>query len=156
MTLRSTLAILPVFALGYLFGLQHDVASVSAQDATLDAPLGEDAANEVRTVNRSLDSAKEELESEGRYVAATKGVNPFLVLAGGGDAVADLESDDGVDPETFAALYAGRVAEELKDDVALDDEGRVLYKGRVVRMYSIKRLKQLYDRREELAADQDF
>lgn len=126
--------------------------SIAYAQATLDAPLSEDAANEIRAVNRSLTSAVDELEVQGRYIAATDAPNPFLVLAGGGDAIADLESDTGVDPETFAALYAGRASEEVSKNVTIDDEGRVLYKGRVVRMYSVKRLKAMFELRENLAS----
>lgn len=144
-----------VFGIGVLVGLtgSDEFGAAYAQNGVADAPLSEDAENEIRAVGRSLSSAVDELESAGRYVAATTGANPFLVLSGGGDAMADLESDNGVDPETFAALYAGRVNEEIKDNVSIDDEGRVLYKGRVVRMYSVKRLKEMYQRRDALASD---
>lgn len=152
--IRTASLLTLAFAFGITVGHSRTslVDSAAAQaNPALEAPLSEDAANQVRTVNRSLDAAKDELESEGRYKSASGMVNPFLVLGGGGDAVADLEADNGVDPETFAALYAGLASDEIKDDVTIDDEGHVLYKGRIVRMYSVKRLKALYARRAELA-----
>lgn len=154
MPIRSLIPLTVVLAAGIGIGSMRSslVSQIEAQDdAVLESPLSEDAANQIRAVNRSLESARDELETEGRYRAATDAVNPFLIMVGGGDAIADLESDDGVDPETFAALYAGMASEAIKDDVTIDDEGRVRYKGKVVRMYSIKRLKQMYARRSAMS-----
>ena len=109
--------------------------------------LPEEAANEIRALNRTLESARDELERQDRYTAATGSINALLILGGGGDAIADLEAGDGVDPETFAALYAGEAVQEVKQHLSMDDEDRLLYKGRIVRMYSRTRLKELYERR---------
>ena len=73
--------------------------------------------------------------------------NSFLVSTGGGDAVADLESGRGVDPETFAALYADLATDEIAQHLAKDGEGRLTYKGKLVRIYPIARLKELFTKR---------
>ena len=95
--------------------------------------------------------------------SAILGVNYFGVSVGGIDAIRDLEEDRGVDPETMAGLLAGfaipEVAEHLNMVKSLDGsgnvqlqigaaDGRLRYKGSVVRLYSPKRLAELFDRRE--------
>ena len=79
------------------------------------------------------------------------GTNYFGVSVGGIDAIRDLEEGRGVDPETLAALYSGFaipvVAEHLNMKHVRNDagqlelkivsvDGRLRYKGAVVRMYS--------------------
>ena len=78
----------------------------------------------------------------------------------------DLEEGRGVDPETFAALYAfedqelgatgkterifKRFGVDVSQHLDSDDHGRIRYKGKVVQMYSTDRLNQLFKRRDEL------
>ena len=81
----------------------------------------------------------------------TAGVNAFLVLSGGGNARQDLESGNGVDPETFAALYAGQAIPEIQEQLGLDAENRVTYGGEVVRLYSRSRLSRMFAERVKLA-----
>ena len=85
---------------------------------------------------------------------------------GGIDVVRDLEEGRGVDPETFAALYAfedqelpgtgrkERVFKRFGVDVSqyldTDENGRIRYKKKVVQLYSTERLNQLFNRRDEL------
>ena len=71
------------------------------------------------------------------------------------DAVADLDSGQGVDPVTFAGLYAGRAIQEVADHLSYDEEGRLLYKNKVVRMYSIERLKRLFAQQDLLAGKEE-
>ena len=90
------------------------------------------------------------------------GTNYFAVSVGGIDAIKDLEESRGVDPETFAALYAGyaipSVAKHLNLKKVRDAQGhlqlviqavdgRLRYKGSVVRLYSPDRLREMFDRR---------
>jgi hypothetical protein len=91
------------------------------------------------------------LQDEKRYVPAILGLNAFATTVGGVDAIADLESAQGVDPETFAGLYAGQAVPEVAEHLAHDAQGRVTYKGRVVRLYNPTRLKQLFAARVEFA-----
>jgi len=78
---------------------------------------------------------------------ATEGVNAFAVTTGGVDAMDDLEKGRGVDPETFAALYAGQANKEVADSLDHDDQGRLTYKNKVIRMYPVSRLKELFQER---------
>ena len=142
-----------LLALGILIGRSDALLPAAiAQDGAEVTPLSEEAANQIRSVNRALENARDELEREGRYVPATETLNAFLILSGGGDAVADLEAGNGVDPETFAALYAGQASPEVKQHLRVDEEGHLLYKNGVVRMYSKSRLKDLYDQRAQYVA----
>ena len=146
---------LSLVAAGVMIGrLDLTAASTAfAQDDVEDAeePISEEAANEIRALNRAVDSARDELERADRYRTATTTPNVTLILSGGGDAVADLEAGEGVDPETYAGLYAGAATEEVKRHLTFDDENRLLYKGNIVRMYSKSRLKDLYDNRNKYA-----
>ena len=141
--------------LGFGMGQVDWVGAVAAQDdaEVAEEPLPEEVANEIRAANRALVSARDELERQRRYVVATEGVNAYLVLSGGGNAIEDLESGDGVDPETFAALYAGKAIPDVKQHLSVDDEGRLLYKNRIVRMYSKSRLKAMATQQDLFATD---
>ena len=151
---RTLAAFALVFAGGALFGRLGDPSAAFAQDdADQPAELSEAAVNEVRASVRALETARDELEASDAYRTVTTGVNPFLVLSGGGDAMADLESENGVDPETFAALYAGRATDEVKEMLSVDDDGRLLFKGKAIRMYSIEKLKAVYAERDRFAAE---
>lgn len=64
------------------------------------------------------------------------------------DAVRDLEEGRGVDPETFAAIYADRATPEVTQNIDTDADGRKRYKGTVIRLYSKERLKEIFQRRD--------
>lgn len=101
--------------------------------------------------------------------SAIIGLNYFAVSTGGIDAVKDLEENRGVDPETLGGLLAGMATPEvsrhlnmtktldpsgnlsLKIDAA---DGRLRYKGSVIRMYPASKLKELFERRRLLRAEQ--
>ena len=75
---------------------------------------------------------------------ATKGLNAFAVSCGGVNALDDLEAGNGVDPETFAGLYAGLAKPDVAAQLGRDDQGRITYKNKIVRMYPVSRLKKLF------------
>ena len=137
-----------VFLAGYCLGMFGPL-----QDSSLRAYDGpsDEASNSVRQALQALSSARSSLETDQRYASATDGVNAFAVLSGGIDAISDLESGRGVDPETFAALYAGRALRELQPDLGWDEQGRLTFRGDVVRMYSKSRLARLFAERDRLA-----
>ena len=70
---------------------------------------------------------------------------------GGLDATKDLEDGRGVDPETFASLYAGRASDAIEPHIAVDDQGRLTYKGKLIRMYSRDRLNSAFTVREKIS-----
>lgn len=132
---------------GYLWGVSGiGLRTLTAQDQQPppDLNVSEQTANKIREANRRLNEAKEALEAEGKYETITEGLNSFLVMTGGGNARQDLESGRGVDPITFAALYAGRAIPEVQTLLGTDDQGRITYNNEVVRMYSKSRLEKLF------------
>ena len=151
MATRGFLA-LSLMVTGYIFGASGYFLSgpVHAQDEA--GQPSDETANKVKQANDALTAAMLALQQENLYKSATKGMNSFLLSTGGGDAVADLESGRGVDPETFAALYAGLAIDQVQEHLEKDEEGRLTYKGKMVRIYPIGRLKQLLAKRsgEEL------
>lgn len=93
-------------------------------------------------------------------------LNYFAVSVGGIDAIKDLEEGRGVDPETLGALYAGYATPEVARHLNLKFErggkiridavdGRLRYKGTVVRMYSASKLRELYALRKALFDEDD-
>lgn len=139
---------LVMLSLGYLLGSGSSTTQPAfAQDAS---GVSEETANKIRDAHRALRAAMEALASEQRYEGITDSPNAFLILAGGGNAREDLESGRGVDPETFAALYANQALPEIADQLDHDDQGRVTFNGEVVRMYSRSRLQQIFAERTKI------
>jgi hypothetical protein len=145
---RSALAYTGVLTLGYVAGATglFNSPNVAAQDRPATKPNVKLAA-----AITSLAEAADALKAEGAYETITQGVNSFLVLAGGGNARADLESGGGVDPETYGALYAGLVIPELADQVTKNDNGQLVFNGQVIQMYSKSKLQRVYANRMKLA-----
>ncbi|MEX0716191.1 MAG: hypothetical protein WD066_06385 [Planctomycetaceae bacterium] len=156
---------LGLVGLGYALGasgiLDPDVARAQqpapAQPAPAEAEPGTaaalpDAARDgVVAANTAIKAALDVLQQDGRYVPVINSMNAFAASVGGADVLADLEAGRGVDPETFAALYAGLANETVSKDLGKDEEGRVTYKGNVVRMYPVSRLRALFQAREQLS-----
>jgi hypothetical protein len=136
-------------SVGYLLGatgaLNPSAFAQPAEEAA--ATTSDEAENKIRAAQIALQEAMEQLRQDGNYNAITDGVNSFVVLSGGGDARRDLESGNGVDPETFAALYAGKAIPEIADMLGKDDEGRITYNEKPVQMYSRKRLERMFAER---------
>uniref|UniRef100_A0A7C2K1D7 Uncharacterized protein n=1 Tax=Schlesneria paludicola TaxID=360056 RepID=A0A7C2K1D7_9PLAN len=147
------LALLAVLACGYALG-RLDASFVSTLSAQEDvAGPSEETARKILAANDALKAAMEGLKNESRYNPATKGMNVYAVLAGGIDALDDLESGRGVDPETFAALYADQATDEVAQHLSKDADGRLTYKNKLVRIYPISRLKKLHTQRLILAGE---
>jgi hypothetical protein len=139
-------------AAGYVLGASGALElRVTGAQEPAETGLAKETLDKLRVANNSLRDAADALKSESRYEALTEEVNSFLVLSGGGNAKQDLESGAGVDPETFAALYAGAAIPEIADQLEYDDEGRLTYNGQVVRMYSKARLQRMQAERTKLA-----
>jgi hypothetical protein len=153
-----------LLAVGYLLGSLSVFPSVRAQEGG--AGPSEDSAKKIVAANDALKAAVDQLKLESRYEVATKGINSYAVMVGGLNVKEDLESGHGVDPETFAALYAAAFDlkklsikdETLADwiDVNLldyDAEGRLTYQNKVVRIYPVSRLKKLNAQRQVLIGE---
>jgi len=152
--MRTRIRILGAVALvafGYVLG-SSGVATPAALQAQNEAEgASEETQGKIRSAYDALNAAMAALEQEQQYTPVMKGVNAFDVLAGGADAKQDLETGRGVDPETFAALYADQATDEIAANISKDEQGRVTYKGKIVRMYSISRLKQMFAKRAALS-----
>ena len=148
------LAACGLVALGYLLG-SCDLFRV-AQAQPDDASVSDEATKKIVEAHDALRKAMEQLKLESRYESVTKGVNAFSVLVGGINAREDLESGQGVDPETFAALNVAafqlkknNIKDELLADwvdtnlLGYDSNGHLTYRNKVVRIYSISRLRKL-------------
>jgi hypothetical protein len=161
---------LALLAVGYVVGssglLQPPKVAAQQQppkeqppEAQLQDPgLSKDAQEKIKAAYEALLAAKEALANDGRYNPATEPevLNVFGILTGGVDAVADLESGRGVDPETFAALYADLAAGSLRAEIERDSQGRLTYKNKVIRMYPIAQLQQRFALRRQLFGIEDM
>jgi len=123
-------------------------------DAQAAPPLSDEAKAKIKAAADALKAAQEALEAENRITAsATKGINSFTILTGGGGSLEDLKSAGGVDPETFGALYAGLATDAIVVDLGRDSENRLTYKGRVVRMLPVSAIRGAYARRSEITGE---
>lgn len=148
----QTLAIgLAMLMLGYCCGSGALPGSsrLAAQDA--DAGLSEGTMSKVQAAHDSLRAAMDALLQDGKYEGLSESPNAFLILSGGGNAMEDLQSGQGVDPETFAALYARRVKPEILDALTTDEQGRLLHNDQLVRLYSRTRLEKVLAERAKLS-----
>src|SRR5262249_15479923 len=117
------LAALGLFGFGYVMGTIGFPGSTRllAQGAHTDKAAGtaesggpsEETAAKIKAADDALKIAMEALKQEELYVPATDGINVLAVTAGGVNAMRDLASGGGVDPETFAALYAGKATIDI-------------------------------------------
>lgn len=140
-------------AVGYVLGASGLFAPVplAAQPKPAVEGISEESASKIKAANEAMQAAVVALQADQKYVPATTGFNSFAILSGGVNAVEDLENNRGVDPETFAGLYAGLADDTIKSKLNTDAEGRITYDGKVVRLYPISRLKKLYADRDLLA-----
>lgn len=148
---RTTVC-LGFLSFGYLIGsLQVGPPAFLLAEPKSDSSLPAAVRDRLREVNRNLSETMQALQEEKRYMPAIQGVNSFATSVGGVDALGDLESGSGVDPETFAGLYAGQAVAEVAEHLSRDAEGHLTYKNKVVRMYNPTRMKQMFLARAEFA-----
>ena len=105
--------------------------------------VSEDTAEKIKQASGSVAVAQAALEQEGLYIPAIRTKNAYAVFCGGLDAVSDLEKGRGVDPITFAGLHVGLAVDDIAVNLGTDENGRLTYKGKLVRIYSIDHLKEL-------------
>jgi hypothetical protein len=150
--MRWSLAVGLVLA-GYGIGRWDAVPVVPAWAQDAPATLNEETQKKIQLANESLKTAMEALKVDSLYTPVTKSMNVYGILTGGLDAMADLESGRGVDPETFAALYAGDAIDEVQQHLSKDEEGRLTYKNKVVRIYPVTKLQKLHTQRKILTGE---
>lgn len=147
------LAAVALVGLGYMLGSSQSSTSLVHAQGGADGAPSQESVKAITDVYTAVQAAKTTLSGEGRYNLATKSLNVSALCSGGVDAVADLEAGRGVDPETFAALYADQATDEIAADIGKDEQGRLTYKGKVIRMYSVSKLKQMYQERLRYSGD---
>ena len=153
--IRNCICLLAVFGLGVFFGQNDWIGSTEIQAQGVGGAASDDVTREVTAAYTALQNAKSALAQEDRYTSATVPLNVSAIMSGGVDAIGDLESGRGVDPETFAALYAEQATDEIAAELEKDELGRLTYKGKVVRMYSVSRLKQMFQERLRFAGTEE-
>ncbi len=144
------LGMIALVAFGYFLG-----ASGLGRPATVEAQppvegLADDLALKVKAAHEAVTAAAVSLQGDQKLVPATTAVNSFAVLSGGVNALEDLESGRGVDPETFAGLYAGLAVDEVRAKLSKDEEGRLTYDGKVVKLYPISKIRLMYAERDRI------
>lgn len=136
----------------------HPFATVAAQvtdpqgTGTEQVDISEANAEKIKQAVDTVATAEVALEQDGLYKRAIRGSNPYAVFAGGLDAVADLEGGRGVDPVTFAGLHTGLATDEVQVNLAYDANGRLTYKGKLVRMYPPELMKKINNRQASILA----
>jgi hypothetical protein len=142
---------LAMWTVGYWTGTRSfpEVSTLNAQES--DSGLSTETATKVQAASESIKAAMDALQQDGKYEGLSETPNAFLVLSGGGNAMEDLTSGQGVDPESFAALYSGQVKQEVRLALSSDDQGRLLYNDQLIRLYSKTRLEKMFSERAKLS-----
>jgi hypothetical protein len=135
-------------ATGAIFTRSVPVAHAQQEPETTQYPR--DVLEAYKKANKSVRELTNLFVASGKSTAAFTGLNYFAASVGGIDAERDLEEGRGVDPETFAALYADNAAPRIAQHLDYDELGRLRYKKTVIRLYSRDRLKQLFQLRDRL------
>lgn len=148
--MARTLSILGLIAFGYVLGASRALVPPRVEAQQLLEMPSPDTIGKIKTANDAIFAAGADLKAESMYRSATVPTNPFAVMVGGVDAVEDLRTGRGVDPFTYAALYAGLATEEVGIDLGTDDKGRLTYKDRLITMYSTDRLKKLFAKHQSI------
>lgn len=145
----KVLCLLAIVSVSYLAGSSQILETTVLNAQEKPEKLTKEEQERIDALMIALSTAMENMKESQKYRPAIEGVNSFAISVGGLDAIADLESGDGVDPETFAGLYAGYAVPEITENLGRDDKGRVTYKNKVVQLYSISRLKAMFTERAE-------
>lgn len=147
------LATAVVFGFGYLCG-SFQLASPTDLNAVQELPPVETVSSEsllaYQKFQKASNDLSDSLKGESLLTSGVEGTNFFALSVGGLDALRDLEEGRGVDPETFAAIYADRSSPEISQHIDKDSDGRMRYKGTVIRMYSKERMKEIFQRRDQM------
>jgi hypothetical protein len=150
--LKTVVSGLILFAAGYATATLSGFAPSSieaTQDAALDQ-VSNDTLKAYKKVTKAIKELNNLYEASGQSKSVFEGVNYFAASVGGINAERDLEEGRGVDPETFAAIYAGAASREIKENLDADELGRLRYKKNVIRLYSQERLQMMFKLRDQL------
>lgn len=118
-------------------------------------PDSEDILN-IREAYSLLIDVQGNLETQDRHQSVLTVVNPLAVCSGGVRALEDLERGNGVDPVTFGALYAGLASPELANELAFNEQGKLMFRNKEIRLYSPKRMARLFRQYAEITERRQF
>jgi hypothetical protein len=141
-----------LFVTGLVAGtlLSQAPPSLHAQQESQAPQYSNDVLEAYKRAHKSVRELNNLFVASGDSTTVFGGVNYFAASVGGINAERDLEEGRGVDPETFAALYAEMATPRIAQHLDFDEQGRLRYKKNVIRIYSRDRLKQLFQRRDQL------
>ena len=151
--LKTVVSGLILFAAGYDTATLNGFAPSqieATQDAAAQGQLSEDALKAYKKVSKAIRELNNLYVASGESTSAFEGVNYFAASVGGINAERDLEEGRGVDPETFAAIYADKASPKIKENLDRDELGRLRYKKIVIRLYSQERLQMMFKQRDQL------
>jgi len=129
--------------------------SLHAQQESETTQVSKDVLDAYKRAHKAIRELNNLFVASGESTTVFGGVNYFATSVGGINAERDLEEGRGVDPETFAALYAEMATPRIAQHLDFDEQGRLRYKKNVIRIYSRDRLKQLFQRRDQLDVRSD-
>ncbi|WP_298863569.1 hypothetical protein [uncultured Gimesia sp.] len=133
-----------LITVGYVLGTSQSFQSTRLLAQQKSGTPTEETEDKIKGAVKQMLESQLALEEENFMTTATKGLNSFAVSCGGVNAMEDLENGNGVDPETFAALYADLAKPDVATHLGRDDQGRITYKNKIVRMYPVSRLKKMF------------
>jgi hypothetical protein len=141
-----------LFLTGLVAGtlLSQAPPSLHAQQDSQKTQVSDDVLKAYKLAHKAVRELNNLFVASGESTTVFGGVNYFATSVGGINAERDLEEGRGVDPETFAALYAEMASPKIAQHLDFDEQGRLRYKKNVIRIYSRDRLKQLFQRRDQL------
>ena len=141
-----------LFVTGLVAGtlLSQAPPSLHAQQESQTPQYSNDVLEAYKRSHKAVRELNNLFVASGDSTTVFGGVNYFAASVGGINAERDLEEGRGVDPETFAALYAEMATPRIAQHLDFDEQGRLRYKKNVIRIYSRDRLKLLFQRRDQL------
>ena len=149
---------LALVGVGYLLGsvrvFDPQVTLAQGAAAQPKVELLDETQQKLRAAADALRAAADSLTNEQKYQSATKGLNVFAILSGGRNVIEDLENGAIVDPETFAALYADLAVDQVAVHLGRDDENRLTYKGKVIKIFPVSYRQRQYALRSSLTGEE--
>lgn len=146
-----------LFLTGLVIGtlLSQTPPVLRAQQDSETTEISKDVLEAYKRAHKAVRELNNLFVASGESTTVFGGVNYFATSVGGINAERDLEEGRGVDPETFAALYAEMATPRIAQHLDYDEQGRLRYKKNVIRIYSRDRLKQVFQRRDQLDVRSD-
>lgn len=136
---------LVILVVGYFLGVNQSSLTNEAL-AQRKSDVGSAEILKIRNAFGAMGEVRQELVANQKHQISLSVLNPLAVCSGGVNSLTDLERGTGVDPITYGALYAGMADVSISSEISFDEDGRLMYRDKVVRLYSPKRMKELFSR----------